>query len=188
MNSSSAWVAATSTPAVGSSSTRTSGLVASARAMSTRCFWPPESWLNFLLRKSVRRRRPQAFVHKILFRARRKFRRADAPETCPSAPRQIRSADTADRTESPAARSRNAAGRRDVHVPATGGCSPSSVLSRVDLPVPFAPRMAVKLPRAIVERNAGEHRLAIVTDGQAFERDEGIVHLFFNASANEWTM
>jgi hypothetical protein len=30
-----------------------------------------------------------------------------------------------------------------------GGWMPSSVLSRVDLPEPLAPRMAVKLPRAM---------------------------------------
>ena len=29
------------------------------------------------------------------------------------------------------------------------GCRPSRVFSRVDLPEPFAPRMAVKLPRWI---------------------------------------
>jgi len=33
--------------------------------------------------------------------------------------------------------------------PATGGCRPSSVLSSVDLPEPLAPRMAVKLDRAM---------------------------------------
>src|SRR5262249_37066589 len=35
-----------STPAVGSSRTRRSGAAASARAISTRCFWPPESEEN----------------------------------------------------------------------------------------------------------------------------------------------
>ena len=33
--------------------------------------------------------------------------------------------------------------------PARGWLRPSSVLSRVDLPDPLAPRMAVKLPRAM---------------------------------------
>src|SRR5690606_5431149 len=42
VSASSRWVSA-STPAVGSSMTYVSGSPASARAMSTRCCWPPES-------------------------------------------------------------------------------------------------------------------------------------------------
>ena len=34
---------------VGSSKSRTSGSIASARAIATRCFWPPESWEGLAL-------------------------------------------------------------------------------------------------------------------------------------------
>ncbi len=35
----------TSNPVVGSSSSSSAGLASSAMAITTRCFWPPESWL-----------------------------------------------------------------------------------------------------------------------------------------------
>ena len=37
----------TSSAETGSSATTTSGSPASARAMATRCFWPPDSWWGF---------------------------------------------------------------------------------------------------------------------------------------------
>ena len=40
------WVVWGSSALVASSQSRTVGLLASARAMATRCFWPPESWLG----------------------------------------------------------------------------------------------------------------------------------------------
>ena len=38
------WVVLGSSALVASSQSSTLGLVASARAMAMRCFWPPESW------------------------------------------------------------------------------------------------------------------------------------------------
>lgn len=37
---------------VGSSASTISGSLMSARAMATRCIWPPESWLGFLFKCS----------------------------------------------------------------------------------------------------------------------------------------
>ena len=43
----------TSSADTGSSATMTSGSPASARAMATRCFWPPESWRGLRSTKSA---------------------------------------------------------------------------------------------------------------------------------------
>ena len=45
---------------VGSSASRISGSLMSARAMATRCIWPPESWLGFLCTWSASPTRPRA--------------------------------------------------------------------------------------------------------------------------------
>src|SRR3989339_1397184 len=55
-----------SIPVMGSSSSKTLGLVASARAISIRCFWPSDnSENNFFLKSSI----PTSFKHCFFFQA-----------------------------------------------------------------------------------------------------------------------
>ena len=47
----------------------------------------------------------------------------------------------------------------------------------VDLPDPFAPRMAVKLPRSMAKEMSLSRRLAVVADAQILESDQGGIHI-----------
>ena len=47
---------------VGSSQRRTFGFLARARAMATRCCWPPDSWAGKLSTRSARSTNSRAFI------------------------------------------------------------------------------------------------------------------------------
>ena len=157
-----------STPAVGSSRKNRSGSPASARAMSTRCCWPPDRW-----RRSSRRRSARPTTSSASSIAARSAR--DSGREQPAAGQPAGGDDLPDRggyaggragalrheaDPLPARRSRPAGCRRARPGPAAAGAARLSARTSVDLPEPLAPISATNSPASTVRSIAAQHRPA----------------------------
>src|SRR5690606_28052108 len=151
-----AWLAA-STPDVGSSRTSRSGSPARARAMSTRCCWPPDRVATGSRSRSVSPTAASAAAtaRRSSWRAGRNGRRrASRPAattsptvagTPPAAPTRCGTNPIRCRCRNRVTGTPNSAARPD-----RSGISPSAALTSVDLPEPLSPRIATTSPGTTV--------------------------------------
>src|SRR5690606_6108237 len=142
-----------SIPASGSSRTRRSGRRTSARAMSTRCCWPPENTLTVSPARSARPTSSSASSARSRHRRGGRSRRLSsspeettssavagvpdaAPTRCGTYPTRRHGTCRASRTSTP----------KSSTVPDVTGVTVRSDFTRVDLPEPLAPRRATNSP------------------------------------------
>ena len=152
---------------VGSSARSSGGRLTRARAIATRCCWPPESWFGRWCSRPVRptaasasrarsrccgerqiaveERQLDVLQRRSCAGARLKFWKTKPIFGCGSQPARR-------------ARAWRRRRRRDGSVPRVGRSRQPMMFMNVDLPEPEAPMMAMNSPRRDVERDVGERR------------------------------
>ena len=144
------------------------GACTSARAIATRCNWPPDSVCGRRVAQAgqARPRRAAARTRAVVVAA-----AAAAAAARRSAPRSGAAARGRPGTRSRGRARRSSACSRLAHAPSTSSpssrtrpassvSSPAMQFSSVDLPTPDSPRMATNSPGATLEVDAREHRRA----------------------------